>query len=168
MNMTFNHSNIQIFFFRSALLSIAVSALLDCGVGGLRGEKAFVRVPVKTETEVLRFNLLYGEVNKLYGINVGSINLVSEQFAGAQVGLANLSEGKTYGAQLAVYNSAKKGGFSIQVGGINRVSDGGAGIQIGGYNRGSNGPFPIMIVANYCYKAETPEEKTEIKTTTVK
>ncbi|TGK38686.1 hypothetical protein EHQ12_04620 [Leptospira gomenensis] len=127
-----------IFLFRSALVFLAAASLLNCGVGGLRGEKSFVRVPVQTQTEMIRFNLLYGEVRNLYGVNLGSINLVSERLAGAQIGLANLSEGKTYGAQIAVYNSAEKGGFSIQLGGINRVKNGGAGIQLGGYNRGSN------------------------------
>ncbi|MBM9575681.1 hypothetical protein JWG45_00810 [Leptospira sp. 201903070] len=112
---------------------------LNCGVGGLRGEKSFVRAPAKTETEVVRVNLLYGEVNKLYGVNLGVINTVKDRLIGVQVGGVNFSDGKTYGAQFSLYNEAKNGGFTVQAGGVNKVEETGAGIQVGLYNKASNG-----------------------------
>ncbi|WP_441006939.1 LA_2272/LA_2273 family lipoprotein [Leptospira santarosai] len=44
----------------------------NCGVA-LTSE-TYVKVPPKTETEVFRLNLLYGEVDNLYGFNVGLYN----------------------------------------------------------------------------------------------
>ncbi|TGL91103.1 hypothetical protein EHQ76_20770 [Leptospira barantonii] len=133
----------QTYWKHFAILGLSLS-LFSCGVTGFASEHSFVRVPVKTETEVLHVNLLHGDVKKLYGINIGTVNTISERLVGLQVGGANISEGKAYGAQVGLlYNSAKKGGLSIQVGIANNVEEGGAGAQIGFYNRGVNGGYYV-------------------------
>src|SRR5690348_2646509 len=101
-------NSLKYLFIILSLISLLIFSL-NCGVGGLRGEKSFVRAPAKTETELVRVNLLYGEVNKLYGVNLGVINTVKDRLVGVQVGGVNFSDGKTYGAQLSLYNEAKNG-----------------------------------------------------------
>ncbi|TGK25348.1 LA_2272/LA_2273 family lipoprotein [Leptospira stimsonii] len=128
-----NYFSILSFVFASAFVFT-----LNCGVGGLRGEKSFVRAPVKTETELVRVNLLYGEVKNLYGVNLGIINSVKDRLIGVQVGGVNFSDGKTYGAQLSLYNEAKNGSFTVQAGGVNKVENAGTGLQLGLYNAASN------------------------------
>ncbi|MBM9501548.1 hypothetical protein JWG44_14940 [Leptospira sp. 201903071] len=133
------HKNSLNYTFIIFLLSSVAAFALNCGVGGLRGEKSFVRTPAKTETELVRLNLLYGEVKNLYGVNIGVINSVKDRLIGVQVGGVNLSDGKSYGAQVSLYNEAKNSGLTIQVGGVNKVEETGAGIQVGLYNKASNG-----------------------------
>ncbi|EMJ59549.1 MULTISPECIES: LA_2272/LA_2273 family lipoprotein [Leptospira] len=80
------------------------------------------RIPPKTETEVFRLNLLYGELKNLVGLNVGLMNIVEHRMTGGQVGIVNLSGAKTYGAQIAVVN-VSNGMIGGQVGIVN-FSDG--------------------------------------------
>ncbi|WP_243394766.1 LA_2272/LA_2273 family lipoprotein [Leptospira adleri] len=138
-----NLINYSFIIFRLGFIS-AIALNLNCGIGGLRGEKSFVRTPAKTETELVRVNLLYGEVKNLYGVNIGVINAVKDRLIGVQVGGVNFSDGKTYGAQLSLYNEAKNGGFTVQAGGINKIEETGAGgLQVGLYNKAVNGGYFI-------------------------
>ncbi|WP_004280175.1 LA_2272/LA_2273 family lipoprotein [Leptospira mayottensis] len=56
-------------------------------------EKTTATIPPKTETEVFRVNLFYGEVKKLYGINIGLLNRIRE------IRLVFKLEGKRCGRQ---------------------------------------------------------------------
>ncbi|TGL91047.1 hypothetical protein EHQ76_20765 [Leptospira barantonii] len=94
------------------------------------------RIPPKTETEVLRFNLLYGELKNLAGFNVGIVNIVEESMIGGQVGIVNFSDQKTFGAQIAIVNAAKNKGAGIQAGIINYVKGDSKGLQAGIVNIG--------------------------------
>lgn len=115
-------------------IAASTALLLNCGITGLSGSKSFVKIPVKTKTEVFHASLSKGEVENLYGINLGVANIVKESLVGIQVGGANISQGDTYAAaQIALYNTAEKAGFTIQAGGANNV-EGVAGIQLGFYN----------------------------------
>ncbi|EKP04949.1 PPE family protein [Leptospira kirschneri str. 200803703] len=130
------YKNFIIFHFVVSFFKITVSTalFLNCGVTGLSGSKSFIRIPVRTETEVFHTSLSQGEVKNLYGINLGVINTVKENLVGIQVGGANISQGNTYAAtQVAFYNTAKKAGLILQAGGSNKVQ-GVAGIQLGFYN----------------------------------
>lgn len=96
------------------------------------------KIPPKTETEVLRLNLIYGEVKTLAGVNLGLLNEVQENLYGAQLGIVNFSDGKTYGFQVAVFNAAKNKGFGIQAGIVNSTDGDSKGIQAGIINLGSD------------------------------
>lgn len=92
----------------------------NCGVA-LTSE-TYVKVPPKTKTEVFRLNLLYGEVKKLYGVNVGLYNHAAD-LIGAQIGILN-----------TVHDP-----IGIQIGAINgviAVHDIQTGLKIGLFNFG--------------------------------
>ncbi|EMO03447.1 hypothetical protein LEP1GSC116_2454 [Leptospira interrogans serovar Icterohaemorrhagiae str. Verdun HP] len=80
--------------------------MLNCGVA-LTSEKT-IKIPPKTQTEVFRLNLIHGNVENLYGLNVGIFNSVNNSMIGAQVGIVNLSDKNTYGWQFAIINMAEK------------------------------------------------------------
>lgn len=109
------------------------------------------RIPPKTETEVLRFNLLYGELKNLAGVNLGIVNIVEESMIGGQVGIVNFSEKRTYGAQIAVVNLSENKGAGIQAGIVNYSKGESSGIQAGLVNIGSQrSGFDLTIGAgNY-------------------
>ncbi|WP_061205791.1 LA_2272/LA_2273 family lipoprotein [Leptospira santarosai] len=100
----------------------------------------------RTKTEVFRFNLLYGELMNLIGINVGIVNTVENRMIGAQAGVVNFSNKDSYGAQVSIYNSSKNrmagvqlgivnlsegNTYGAQVALVNKAKDKGAGIQAG-------------------------------------
>lgn len=115
-------------------IAASMALLLNCGITGLSGSKNFIKIPVRTKTEIFHASLSKGEVQNLYGINLGVANIVKESLVGIQVGGANISQGDTYAAaQIAFYNTAEKAGFALQTGGVNNV-EGGAGVQVGLYN----------------------------------
>ncbi|EMF81452.1 hypothetical protein LEP1GSC188_4934 [Leptospira weilii serovar Topaz str. LT2116] len=109
------------------------------------------RIPPKTETEVFRLNLLYGELKNLVGLNVGVVNIVEDQMIGGQIGIVNLSDKKTYGAQIAVVNLSENKGAGIQAGIVNYSEGESSGIQAGILNIGSKrSGFDLTIgVGNY-------------------
>ncbi|WP_232422625.1 LA_2272/LA_2273 family lipoprotein [Leptospira santarosai] len=92
------------------------------------------KIPPETETEVFRLNLLYGEVDNLYGFNVGLYNHIDEMI-GAQIGILN-----------TVHDP-----IGIQIGAINgviAVHDIQTGLKIGFFNFGfileSNNPVDYL------------------------
>lgn len=91
--------------------------MLNCGVA--LTPKATIKLPPETETEIFRFNLLYGEAKKVYGLNAGIINN-TDKLIGTQVGIVNMSN-----------NS-----IGIQIGIINGNHDVHAGLKIGLLNFG--------------------------------
>ncbi|AOP34212.1 hypothetical protein A0128_10350 [Leptospira tipperaryensis] len=110
--------------------------LSNCGLA--LTPRITTKIPPKTETEVFRLNLIYGEVKTLAGINVGLLNEVQENLYGAQLGIVNFSEGKTYGFQVAIVNAAKNKGFGIQAGIVNSTNGDSKGIQAGIINLGGD------------------------------
>ncbi|EMF92010.1 hypothetical protein LEP1GSC005_2060 [Leptospira santarosai str. ST188] len=108
----------------------------NCGVA-LTSE-TYVKVPPKTETEteteVFRLNLLYGEVEKLYGVNVGLYNHAAD-LIGAQIGLLNTVH-DPIGVQIGAIN------------GVIAVHDIQTGLKIGLFNFGfileSNNPVDYL------------------------
>ncbi|EMM73199.1 hypothetical protein M9Y82_02735 [Leptospira weilii] len=94
------------------------------------------RIPPKTETEVFRLNLLYGELENLAGLNVGIFNMV-DRMIGGQIGIVNYSPKKTYGAQVAVVNIASDKGAGIQAGIVNYSEGDSRGLQAGIVNIGN-------------------------------
>ncbi|WP_061235827.1 LA_2272/LA_2273 family lipoprotein [Leptospira weilii] len=120
---------IQLSIFRLSFFWIFFN---NCGLGGYNGE--IIKVPFNTKTEVIRVNLVYGEVHNLYGLNIGLINSVYNRLIGAQVGIINSSKNKTGGTQIGLINHADEG-IIIQIGGANGFQGyDGAALQIGLYN----------------------------------
>ncbi|EKR17971.1 hypothetical protein LEP1GSC019_3160 [Leptospira interrogans serovar Pyrogenes str. 2006006960] len=54
--------------------------MLNCRVA-LTSEKT-IKIPPKTQTEVFRLNLIHGNVENLYGLNVGIFNSVNNSMIG--------------------------------------------------------------------------------------
>ncbi|WP_423249479.1 LA_2272/LA_2273 family lipoprotein [Leptospira interrogans] len=133
MKINFKHTT-------NAFLILYVIPMLNCGVA-LTSEKT-IKIPPKTQTEVFRLNLIHGNVENLYGLNVGIFNSVNNSMIGAQVGIVNLSDKNTYGWQFAIINMAeKKGLFKIQTGIANLLTGtqkNSAGLQVGIFNLGTN------------------------------
>ncbi|MDV6237115.1 hypothetical protein CH379_015900 [Leptospira ellisii] len=132
---------------------IFLSCIFVFNCGFALTPKITTKIPPKAETEVFRFNLLYGEVQTLAGLNLGVVNSVLNNSYGGQVGIVNLAEhdsyggqiaivnfadGKSYGLQLAVVNAAKNKGLGIQAGVVNYASGNSNGIQAGIVNIGEN------------------------------
>lgn len=103
MKINFKHTT-------NAFLILYVIPMLNCGVA-LTSEKT-IKIPPKTQTEVFRLNLIHGNVENLYGLNVGIFNSVNNSMIGAQVGIVNLSDKNTYGWQFAIINMAEKKDYS--------------------------------------------------------
>ncbi|EMO15106.1 hypothetical protein LEP1GSC165_1234 [Leptospira santarosai str. CBC523] len=127
-------------------LSILCTFVFDCGISVT--ERARLKIPSETETEVFRLNLFDGEVKNLYGVNIGLLNRVLENLIGLQVGGANVADGKTsvqvggrtvrenkevYVAQIGGVNIADGNVYAAQVGFLNK-SAGGFTIQTGAAN----------------------------------
>ncbi|EMP81516.1 hypothetical protein LEP1GSC162_0528 [Leptospira santarosai str. CBC1531] len=130
-------------------LSILCTFVFDCGISVT--ERARLKIPSETETEVFRLNLFDGEVKNLYGVNIGLLNRVLENLIGLQVGGANVADGKT---------SAQVGGRTVrenkevyvaQIGGVKigvlNISP--SGLSIGAINVGERDNFLIGIL-NFC------------------
>ncbi|WP_196219395.1 LA_2272/LA_2273 family lipoprotein [Leptospira santarosai] len=129
--------------------------VFDCGISVT--ERARLKIPSETETEVFRLNLFYGEVETLAELNVGIVNIVNEGMIGGQVGIVNVSKyhlyKNTYGAQVAIVNISYKDGAGIQTGiinvmignsnflqaGIVNIGAGGFNLSIGAFNLSSRG-----------------------------
>ncbi|WP_244947465.1 LA_2272/LA_2273 family lipoprotein [Leptospira weilii] len=85
----------------------------DCGIA-LTAE-ATLKLPPKTKTEILRVNLLYGETNRMHGINLGIVNSITERLIGAQLGIVNGAEEGT-GIQIGAINNAKPSFVLLKIG----------------------------------------------------
>ncbi|WP_407936688.1 LA_2272/LA_2273 family lipoprotein [Leptospira santarosai] len=84
----------------------------NCGVA-LTSE-TYVKVPPKTETEVFRLNLLYGEAHSLYGANLGLMNLVN-RLIGVQIGIVNVAENSS-GVQVGLINNSRPMYAALKIG----------------------------------------------------
>ncbi|MGQ2869288.1 LA_2272/LA_2273 family lipoprotein, partial [Leptospira santarosai] len=91
----------------------------------------------RTKTEVFRFNLLYGELMNLIGINVGIVNTVENRMIGAQAGVVNFSNKDSYGAQVSIYNDSRDKIIGAQAGVVN-TSGNTYGAQVSIYNSSKN------------------------------
>ncbi|EMO24949.1 hypothetical protein LEP1GSC170_1122 [Leptospira interrogans serovar Bataviae str. HAI135] len=52
--------------------------VFNCGFAII--PKANITIPTNTETEIFRFNVIYGEVQNLYGLNSTKLINVSSEF----------------------------------------------------------------------------------------
>ncbi|RHX94088.1 hypothetical protein DLM76_14090 [Leptospira yasudae] len=131
-----------------AYLFFLLSWIATTNCGFALTPRITTRIPPKTETEVFRLNLLYGELKNLAGVNVGVVNIVEDRMIGGQLGIVNFSEKKTYGAQIAVVNLSENKGAGIQAGIVNYSKGESSGIQAGIVNIGSQrSGFDITIGA---------------------
>lgn len=63
--------------------------------------KANITIPLKTNTEVLRLNLPYGEThNNVYGLNIGLFNFIRNDLIGVQIGIINYCPNNTISIML--------------------------------------------------------------------
>ncbi len=85
----------------------------DCGLA--LTTEATLKLPPQTKTEILRVNLLYGETNRMYGINLGIVNSITERLIGAQLGIVNGAEEGT-GIQIGAINNAKPSFVLLKIG----------------------------------------------------
>ncbi|WP_081101374.1 LA_2272/LA_2273 family lipoprotein [Leptospira borgpetersenii] len=60
-------------FIHSVFIILFCPIIFDCEAA--LTPKATVKLSPQTKTEILRVNLLYGERNHLYGLNLGLVNL---------------------------------------------------------------------------------------------
>ena len=83
----------------------------------------------KTTIKGFRLNLPYGRNKEVYGIDLGFVNRVDENFSSWQMGFVNLVGGRSSGLQMGLYNSSKelKG---IQLGLLNTAREM-KGLQLG-------------------------------------
>ncbi|EKO14809.1 LA_2272/LA_2273 family lipoprotein [Leptospira kirschneri] len=81
--------------------------------------KANITIPLKTNTEVLRLNLLYGEShNNVYGLNLGLFNFIRNDLIGVQIGIVNETENAA-GLQIGLLNNSDPTYGVLKVGFLN-------------------------------------------------
>ncbi|EMY79091.1 hypothetical protein LEP1GSC060_0939 [Leptospira weilii serovar Ranarum str. ICFT] len=113
---------------RFFILLFPICILANCGIGFY--QKNAINMPIRstssdyrgsstTEMEFLRINIIDGQVETLYGMNVGIANTVKDGMVGLQAGLYNEVSGTAAGIQVGIVNSNTNGIFGIQIGGIN-------------------------------------------------
>lgn len=85
----------------------------DCGLA--LTTEATLKLPPQTKVEILRVNLLYGETNRMYGINLGIVNSITERLIGAQLEIVNGAEEGT-GIQIGAINNAKPSFVLLKIG----------------------------------------------------
>lgn len=85
----------------------------DCGIA--LTTEATLKLPPQTKAEILRVNLLYGETNRMHGINLGIVNAITERLIGAQLGIVNGAEEGT-GIQIGAINNAKPSFVLLKIG----------------------------------------------------
>ncbi|OOV41478.1 hypothetical protein B1J93_13000 [Leptospira kirschneri serovar Pomona] len=140
--------------FRLTLYSIILSTfcLLICHCTFALTPKTTLEIFPNTNSEFFRFNLIYGEVQNLYGLNIGTVNKIKERMIGVQIGIFNKSSGQTTGLQLAVVNVSGEKLLGIQIGLVNYIEGGSAGLQAGIINLGkdrSSGVELTIGLVNY-------------------
>ncbi|EMJ93630.1 LA_2272/LA_2273 family lipoprotein [Leptospira alstonii] len=97
------------------LILILCLFVYHCGVA--LTPKATVKIPRETNTEIFRLNLFHGEVETLYGMNIGLVNIIVSRMIGTQIGLlnsVNYSEGK--GFQVGILNNSGFGYYGLKLG----------------------------------------------------
>jgi hypothetical protein len=111
----------------------------------------------------LRINLLYGQCQNLYGVDVGLVNHATGREIGLAVGLVNISEKGFTGLEVGLVNVAERvaalqigiynGGDDVsglQIGLINhaRIM---RGVQIGAVNVIENNDLPFLPIINFFF-----------------
>ena len=84
-------------------------------------------IPVKG----LRLNLIYGEQEIVWGVDIGGFNKVTSQLRGIQLGLLNGVSGSLRGAQLGLVNWTNGSFAGFQGGVVNEIDGDGSGAQLG-------------------------------------
>ncbi|MCL8312370.1 hypothetical protein M9Y90_17105 [Leptospira interrogans] len=140
--------------FRLTLYSINlfIFCFLVCHCAFALTPKTTLEIFPNTNSEFFRFNLIYGEVQNLYGLNIGTVNEIKGRMIGAQVGIFNKSTGQTTGLQLAVINVSGEKLLGIQVGLVNYIEGASVGLQAGIVNLGkdrSSGVELTIGLVNY-------------------
>ncbi|WP_244894469.1 LA_2272/LA_2273 family lipoprotein [Leptospira alexanderi] len=101
-----------------SLLFLSVVFASNCGVA--LTPKATVKVPPDTETEVLRFNVFHGEIENLYGLNLGIVNIIKDRLIGVQIGLLNSADSKSrkknIGLQVGILNNSDSNYYGLKLG----------------------------------------------------
>nr|WP_156781814.1 hypothetical protein [Leptospira tipperaryensis] len=69
--------------------------------------------------EVLRINLIYGETDNLFGLNIGLSNEVRHDLTGIQIGILNRAKNGPFSIQVGLYNQLDGVGYAIRTGLIN-------------------------------------------------
>ncbi|AXR69002.1 LA_2272/LA_2273 family lipoprotein [Leptospira mayottensis] len=104
------------------LFLFVVSILFfDCGVA--LTPKTTVKIPPKTNIEVFRLNIFHGEVENLYGLNLGIVNIIKGHMIGTQIGLLNSAE-----------SESRKKNLSLQIGILNNSDNNYYGVKFGIFN----------------------------------
>ncbi|MDL5245312.1 hypothetical protein QRD38_05775 [Leptospira weilii] len=106
------------FVFYTLFLFIVLISLFDCGVA--LTPKLTAKLPPETETEVLRFNVFHGEIENLYGLNLGIVNIIKDRLIGAQIGLLNSADSKNrkknIGLQVGILNNSDSNYYGLKLG----------------------------------------------------
>lgn len=151
-------------FFSILFFILCEISLSNCGLA-LTPQITTTIPPQNKETkiEIIRLNILYGELMNLIGINVGIVNTVENRMIGAQAGIVNLSNKDSYGAQVSLYNSSQNqmistqivianssqgSTYGAQIALVNTAKDKRAGIQAGliNYSEGQSNGLQTGIV----------------------
>lgn len=91
---------------------------MNFGCGLALTTQKTIKLPPQTKTEIIRINLIYGETNRIYGLNLGLANLVQNELIGAQLGILNGAEEGT-GIQIGAINNSKSSFLLLKIGILN-------------------------------------------------
>ncbi|WP_155717925.1 LA_2272/LA_2273 family lipoprotein [Leptospira noguchii] len=80
--------------------------------------KGTITIPRKTDIEVLRLNLLYGETYNVFGLNLGLFNFIRDNLIGVQIGIVNEAENAS-GLQIGLLNNSNPTYGALKVGFLN-------------------------------------------------
>ncbi|TGK25350.1 LA_2272/LA_2273 family lipoprotein [Leptospira stimsonii] len=127
-------SSCTLLFYRILIWIGFLSFVSNCAIGGIKGDKPLIKIPKDSNMEVLRINLMHGETNNLFGLNLGVSNEVRSDLTGIQIG---------------ILNRAMNGTVSIQIGVLNRLDGVGYAIRIGLYNRDGRFSMDPQILPVY-------------------
>ncbi|PJZ52640.1 hypothetical protein CH380_14405 [Leptospira adleri] len=96
-----------------------ISFLSACAVGGIERNNPIIKIPKKSDVEILRINLIHGRAEYLFGLNVGISNEVRSNLTGIQIGILNKANNGTIPIQIGVYNRLDGVGYAIRMGVMN-------------------------------------------------
>ncbi|TGL76223.1 LA_2272/LA_2273 family lipoprotein [Leptospira yasudae] len=100
-------------FIHSVFLILFSLINLDCGIA--LTTRATLKLPPQTKTEILRVNVIYGETDRMYGLNLGLANFVQKDLIGIQLGIVNGAEEGT-GIQIGAINNSKPSFALLKIG----------------------------------------------------
>ncbi|MBP5429948.1 MAG: hypothetical protein J6Y25_03580 [Elusimicrobiaceae bacterium] len=121
--------------------------LLFGEVGELRGINEALAVAKVNEGYGINSAWIYARTNHFYGAQGAIVSINDSFFGGLQAGLINLSHGKVIGAQFGFYNQVADL-HGVQLGFVNYAQHISKGLQIGLVNIAKNGWLPAMIIVN--------------------